>query len=164
MTPTVRPATESDRAALDDLFTRLWAGPVQVAHGERYDLRTLPTLVAVDASGGFRGAACWRRDGDGDAVEVMAIAADPPGGGAGTALLAAVADEARTAGARRLWLVTTNDNTRALRFYQRRGLRIVRVDPGAVDRARALKPEIPLVGDDGIPLRDELYLERDLTA
>ncbi len=64
-------------------------------------------------------------------------------------------------GVRRIWLVTTNDNLRALRFYQRRGMRITAVDRGAVDRARAVKPEIPLVGADGIELHDELRLERE---
>jgi ribosomal protein S18 acetylase RimI-like enzyme len=162
MTPTVRPATEADRPALEDLFTRVLGSPVQVAHGERYDLRTLPTLVALDEAGELAGALCWRVDGD--ALEVIALAAATPGDGAGTALLDAAAARARAARARRLWLVTTNDNTRALRFYQRRGLRIVAVDPGAVDRARQLKPEIPLVGDHGIPLRDELHLELDLTT
>jgi hypothetical protein len=53
-----------------------------------------------------------------------------------------------------LWVITTNDNTDALRFYQRRGFCLVKVHRGAVDRSRAsLKPEIPVVGAYGIPLR-----------
>jgi GNAT superfamily N-acetyltransferase len=62
----------------------------------------------------------------------------------------------------RLRLTTTNDNLDALRFYQRRGFRLVALRPGAVDAARALKPEIPVTGAHGIPLRDELDLERAL--
>jgi hypothetical protein len=66
---------------------------------------------------------------------------------------------AAAAGAGRLWLVTTNDNVDALRFYQRRGFRLHALHPGAVDRSRAtLKPEIPPLGAHGIPLRDELVL------
>jgi hypothetical protein len=57
-------------------------------------------------------------------------------------------------------LTTTNDNLDALRFYQRRGLQLVALRPGAVDRARAGKPEIPRRGDYGIPLRDEIDLAR----
>ena len=39
-------------------------------------------------------------------------------------------------------------------------MRLVRVWPEATTEARQkLKPEIPLVGDYGIPLRDELELE-----
>lgn len=60
---------------------------------------------------------------------------------------------------RRLWLVTTNSNLDALRFYQRRGLHLVRVWPDAMNRSRELKPEIPMIGDFGIAIRDELELE-----
>jgi GNAT superfamily N-acetyltransferase len=83
--------------------------------------------------------------------------------GVGTALIEAVMETARAAGCRRLWLITTNDNLRALRFYQKRGFRLVRLSPDAVTAARRIKPEIPLVGEDGIPLRDELELERPVT-
>jgi GNAT superfamily N-acetyltransferase len=72
----------------------------------------------------------------------------------------AVKDIARDAGCRRLWVVTTNDNLDALRFYQRRGFRLRLIRPGAVDRSRELlKPEIPTTGTFGIPLRDEIELE-----
>jgi acetolactate synthase regulatory subunit len=59
-------------------------------------------------------------------------------------------------------LVTTNDNMRALRFYQRRGFRLVALNAGALDRSRELKPEIPATGMNGIPLRDELVLAREV--
>ena len=79
------------------------------------------------------------------------------------ALVEKIAQKATELGCRRLWLITTNDNVNALRFYQRRGFRLAAVHPGAVDRARTtMKPEIPFVGDYGIPLRDELELEMQL--
>lgn len=158
----VRPAAEQDRNAVDALHEREWSGPYVIAHDVRYDLRELPTLVAVDAAGALLGALVWRLDERG--LEVVSVVADKPGGGVGTRLLAAAADTARQHGADRLWLITSNDNLRALRFYQRRGLRIVAVDPGAVDRARLVKPTIPTVGEDGIPLHDELVLEQRLTG
>jgi len=71
---------------------------------------------------------------------------------------------ARDAGVPRLWLVTTNDNSGAIGFYRARGLHVVAVHQGAVDRARALKPSIPLVGDNGVELHDEIELELDLAA
>ncbi|MGW5077287.1 GNAT family N-acetyltransferase [Micromonospora echinospora] len=158
----VRQARDGDRAALAALHEREWGGPVVVVHDTRYDLRDLPTLVAVDDSGVFAGALAYRVDADG--LEVVSLAASAPGAGAGTALLAAAEEAATAAAADRIWLVTTNDNLGALRFYQRRGLRIVAVDAGAVDRARAVKPTIPRVGADGIPLHDELRLARHLTG
>jgi hypothetical protein len=60
---------------------------------------------------------------------------------------------------RRVWLITTNDNLNALRFYQRRGMRPVAVHRGAVDEARRIKPTVSLTGDHGIPIRDELEFE-----
>jgi hypothetical protein len=40
--------------------------------------------------------------------------------------------------------------------------RLARLNAGAVDEARArLKPELPAVGEYGIPIRDELVLEKE---
>ncbi len=58
-------------------------------------------------------------------------------------------------------MVTTNDNLDALRFYQRRGFTIAEIRRRAVDESRrTLKPTIPDVGCFGIPVRDEIILER----
>jgi ribosomal protein S18 acetylase RimI-like enzyme len=78
---------------------------------------------------------------------------------AGTALLDGARRVASGLGLRRVWLITTNDNVDALRFYQRRGLCIAAVHPGAVDRGRLAKPAIPLDGEYGIPIHDEIELE-----
>ncbi|RYP81401.1 GNAT family N-acetyltransferase [Nocardioides guangzhouensis] len=95
----------------------------------------------------------------GDARELLTLHAADRGEGVGSALVAAVRDEAVRAGCTRLWVVTTNDNVDALRFYQRRGFRLDRLRPGAVDMSRdTLKPEIPKTGEHGIPLRDEVEL------
>jgi GNAT superfamily N-acetyltransferase len=85
--------------------------------------------------------------------------------GMGTRLLAAVEEEARRRGCDRLMVVSTNDNVDALRFYQRRGFCLAALHKGAVDKSRMLlKPEIPKVGEYGIPLRDELELHKSLSA
>ncbi len=155
---TVRKATAEDRDAVAAIHDATWGGPIVVGHGVSYDLRLLPTLVAVDAGGSVLGALAYHVGGD--VLEVVSVAAAGAGGeGAGTALLAAAADEARGQDLRRLWLITTNDNLPALRFYQRRGLRITAVAPGAVDESRRRKPAIPLTGNEGIELHDELTLE-----
>jgi GNAT superfamily N-acetyltransferase len=83
--------------------------------------------------------------------------------GTGTALVSGLEEVARRAGCTRLWLVTTNDNVDALRFYQRRGFALTALRPHAVTRSRqALKPEIPATGAYGIELRDELELAKEL--
>ena len=100
---------------------------------------------------------------DGEACELLTLHADMRLTGVGTALVEAVRARALDAGCGLLWVVTTNDNVDALRFYQRRGFRLARLRTGAVDQSRdTLKPEIPAIGDHGIPLRDEIELEMSL--
>jgi GNAT superfamily N-acetyltransferase len=79
--------------------------------------------------------------------------------GVGAAVIEAVKGAAVGAGCERLWLITTNYNTHAPRFYQKRGFALVALRVNAVAASRRLKPEIPLTGNDGIPIRDEIELE-----
>jgi GNAT superfamily N-acetyltransferase len=102
---------------------------------------------------------------DGEVFELSALAASPPGGGTGTALLNALVDVARTQGMTRIWVVTTNDNLDALAFYQRRGFRLAQLRAGAVDDARrTIKPWIPALGQYGIEMHDEIELSRVIQA
>jgi ribosomal protein S18 acetylase RimI-like enzyme len=100
---------------------------------------------------------------DEGSCELLTLHASRQYAGIGSTLVQAVVAAARAAGCARLWVVTTNDNVDALRFYQRRGFRLSQLRPGAVDECRrTLKPEIPTVGDHDIPLHDELELELPL--
>lgn len=94
-----------------------------------------------------------------DGCEIVTLASDRPSKGLGSRLLEDVAAVAKSKGLRRVWLITTNDNTDALRFYQKRGFSLAALHRGAVDRSRRIKPEISLRGNDGIPIRDEIELE-----
>jgi len=154
----VRPLGEADRQWATGKLRELWGEGV-VSRGRLLDATVLPGFVA-EGDGEPAGLLTYRVDG-GD-CEVVTINAFLRGAGAGTALMEAVAAAARDAGCRRVWLITTNDNLRALRFYQRRGFRLAALHRDALDRSRELKPSIPEVGLDGIPLRDELELELTL--
>jgi ribosomal protein S18 acetylase RimI-like enzyme len=138
------------------VLTSSWGETAVVAHGTAYRADALPALLA-EQDGGIVGLLTYVLSNDG--LEIVTLDALLQHSGIGTALLNAATDTARRAGAERLWLVTTNDNLDALRFYQRRELRIVGIAPNAVVSARARKPSIPLVGEYGIPLHDELTLE-----
>lgn len=91
--------------------------------------------------------------------EIVLLESFAPKMGIGSALIGQVKERAGAEGCRRVWLITTNDNTAALRFYQLRGFQLVAVYPNAIAESRKLKPEIPSVGMDGIPIRDEIELE-----
>lgn len=131
--------------------------PSRVAScGVLHDPLALPGFVAW-AKGARIGLATYRVDGEG--CELLTLDSSTQNTGAGTALVEAVKRAAVDAGCNEVWLITTNDNTHALRFYQRRGFRIREVRPGAVDAEReTIKPEIPRTGNDGIPISDEIEL------
>jgi GNAT superfamily N-acetyltransferase len=153
----VRPLLESDAPALADALVSSWGSTRMATRGRLVEVTALPGFVA-HLDGRWAGHLAYD-EADG-VCEIMLLEALRPGRGVGSALLQAIAGAALEHGWQRLWLITTNDNLPALRWYQRRGFRLVAVHPDAVTRARAtLKPEIPLVGLDGIPLRDELELE-----
>jgi ribosomal protein S18 acetylase RimI-like enzyme len=158
----VRAAVDDDLPWLQELLTNSY-GAVHVITGENgRDADRLPALVAEDGDGERVGLLTYEIAATG--LEIVTIDAVRPHRGIGTALLDAAVAIAADAGCTRLWLITTNDNLDALRFYQRRGLRIRAVHPGAVQRARRRKPQIPETGDFGIALHDELELELPLQA
>jgi GNAT superfamily N-acetyltransferase len=140
-----------ERAWIEQFVRESWGSTTVVSRGVAHDASRLPAFVAVQ-DGEIVGLATFRI-GDGE-CELVTLDALRQRRGVGSALLARVVDEAGARGCCRLWLITTNDNLNAIRFYQRRGTRLVAVHPGAVDEARRVKPSIPLVGEHGIPLHD----------
>ena len=131
-----------------------------VVHGETFDPRLLPALIA----GEQEGLATYQIQPTNGLVcaELITLDAITANQGVGTALIEALVSRLRAEGVTLLRVTTTNDNLDALRFYQRRGFRIAAVRPGAVDEARRVKPSIPVIGEYGIPIRDELELAREI--
>ncbi|HYX85227.1 MAG TPA: GNAT family N-acetyltransferase [Gaiellales bacterium] len=154
-----RELTSDDRAWVRGILRERWGAPVVVSRGVVHEPETLPGFVAED-DGEAVGLVTYRIAGR--ECEIVTIDALVEEHGVGTILLDAVTDAARAARCRRLWLITTNDNLRALRFYQRRGFFLVAVHRDAATRSREIKPTIPEVGEYGIPIRDELELELPL--
>jgi ribosomal protein S18 acetylase RimI-like enzyme len=156
---TIRKAEARDRPALERFLER-WHSLRVARLGELEHPLDHPMLVA-ERDGYPVGALTYVMHGEG--CEVLTLHVDDRRRGLGTTLIDEVKEIARQRGCTRLWLITTNDNVDALRFYQRRGFRLAALHAGAVDRSRAtVKPEIPEVGDHGIPIRDEIVLELDL--
>jgi GNAT superfamily N-acetyltransferase len=129
--------------------------------GELVDCSRHPALLAWSGDD-LVGVATYVIDERG--CELLTLHARSRFCGTGSALLTALKDVAERQACARLWVVTTNDNCDALRFYQRRGFRLACLRPGAVNASRqTLKPEIPTLGLFGIPIRDEIELEMVLT-
>jgi ribosomal protein S18 acetylase RimI-like enzyme len=155
----VRPLDETERQRLKEHLIQSWGATTIVSRGRVHDAARLPAFVCFERDE-LAGFATFRIHDQ--QCELVTLDALRENRGVGSTLLAAVIEHAEALGCRRLWLITTNDNARALGFYERRGLRLIAVHAGAVDEARRLKPSIPLHGADGIPIHDELELELEL--
>jgi ribosomal protein S18 acetylase RimI-like enzyme len=154
------PLGEAELQWLAELWRAEWGGEVMVSKGRVYHIADVAALIAWDNGERIGAATYWMGDTD---CELLSINATVSGKGVGTALLTTLEEQVRRAGGSRVWLITSNDNLDALKFYQRRGYRIVAVYPGAIDEARRTKPSIPEIGYYGIPIHDELELAKDLS-
>ncbi|NJJ39029.1 GNAT family N-acetyltransferase [Paenibacillus apii] len=133
------------------------SGPLMVSRGKVHRLEELPGCCAEDEDGNLLSAIFYHvRNGE---CEIVSLESRTMNIGAGTRLIEAVIARARAEGWARVWLITSNDNTKAVRFYQKRGFDLKAVHRDAITEARKLKPSIPLIGNDGIPIRHELELE-----
>ncbi len=147
---------DKDRDQVARFIERHWGSTRVISCGQMYYPHELEGIIE-------------RRDGeivglltmhvDGDAMELLTLNATLEGQGIGSSLMLAAIDETRKRGLARVWLSTTNDNLRAVGFYQRLGFRMIEIHIGAVDEARKIKPQIPKVGRDGIAIHDEIIME-----
>lgn len=153
----IRPAAKEDRNWVAKFLDDHWGSTRIVSRGQVYLAHLLPGFIAEKDEEQI-GLITFRIE---DAsCELMTLNSKLPNQGVATALLDAVKTTLLEDGTvKRLWVITTNDNMHALRFYQKRGFALAALYPRALDASRKLKPEIPLFGIDGIPLRDEIELE-----
>lgn len=154
---TVRPLADQDHEWVLDTVRYWGETDYIVSRGRIVYAADLPGFCATGPDGTPLGLATYEISGD--ECQLVTLHAFRRFIGIGTALLSAVRDVAAAAGCRRLWVITTNDNVDALRFYQRRNLELVTIHRDFREVARRLKPSIPLTGEYGIPLRDEIELE-----
>jgi ribosomal protein S18 acetylase RimI-like enzyme len=149
----IRRLTQNDLPRLRDFWIEQWGSDFIVVHKEIIRHDEVDGFIYDDWAGLItfmvRGEEC----------EITSLDSLKEGKGIGTALIDKVLQEAQEKKCRRVFLITTNDNLHALGFYQRRGFELVTVHRGAVNESRKVKPTIPLIGENNIPLRDEIELE-----
>jgi ribosomal protein S18 acetylase RimI-like enzyme len=150
----VRPSTLEE---IRKVFVAEWGADCVVSRGRIHTAGTVQGLCAM-LEGQIVGLLTYRMS-DGD-CEIVSLNSFRQNMGAGTLLIQKATEIARQSSCRRLWMITTNDNLRAFRFYQKRGFDLVAVHRNAIQRSRELKPTIPALGMDGIPIRHELEMER----
>jgi GNAT superfamily N-acetyltransferase len=152
----IRRLITEDIPRLRQFWKENWGEEFVVAHGVIYYPDALDGFIAFDGAEwvgeityAFSGSDC----------EIVSIDSVRAGHGIGTKLIQAVVAEARQQNCKRLFVITTNDNLNAIGFYQKRGFELAAIHRGAMNETRKLKPGIPLIGANNIPLRDEIELE-----
>lgn len=153
---TIRPVIEADKEWISSFLTEYWGSTRFVTRSRLFFANENPGYFAVKDE---KPVGLITYELLGDECEITSVNSIADVKGIGTALINVVKDAAIQAGCKRLLVITTNDNTHAIRFYQRYGFTIATIYPNSMDEARKIKPEIPLTGNDDIPLRDEIEFE-----
>jgi len=155
----IQPIRDTDKNWINRILIDRWGSTTIVTRCVIHAADELPGFIAVEENIPV-GLLMYRFEAG--TCEIISLDSLVEGRGIGTSLLKSVEQAAKEKECNRIWLITTNDNLRALRFYQRRGYVLAALHRDAIKRSRQLKPQIPIVGKDGIPLRDEIELEKRL--
>ena len=148
------------RNKITEFFKLQWGSPEMVTSSGIYDCSALDGITVVNEEDNIIGLITYIiKDKE---CEIISLDSMEEGKGIGTSLVQEVENLAIKNNCKILKLITTNDNLLALKFYQKRGFILSKIINNAVERARKLKPEIPLIGNDGIPIRDEIELVKVL--
>ena len=152
--------TTDNKNAVRTFFMKHWGSAEMVVSSGVYNCSELDGFIYINEHDEITGLITYMiRDNE---CEIISLDSTEEGKGIGTELVRVVEDLAKQHRCEVISLLTTNDNLHALKFYQKRGYRIVEIIPNAVQKARAIKPSIPLIGNDDIPLHDELKLQKVL--
>ena len=155
----IKPLERDDEEWVKTILEKQWGSVKVVARGKVINALKLPGFKAVLNRGNVGLITYFLDKADCEIVTLDSLA---EGEGVGSKLIEEVIRIAKENRCRRVWLITTNDNLNALRFYQKRGFVLAALYPNALVQSRKLKPEIPKTGIDGLPLRDEIELEMKL--
>lgn len=155
---TVIPIQQLPQNDVWQFFKEHWGSTEMVISSGIYDCSKLVGFAYTDEQNTILGLVTYIiRDKE---CEIISLDSIVEGKGIGSLLVQAVEQHAFEQGCTMITLITTNDNLHALKFYQKRGYHLVEIIQNAVEQARAYKPEIPLIGNDGIPIRDEIRLAK----
>lgn len=138
------------------LFIREWNSDRMVSRGHQHFVEQLEVIIAVENTKivGLLTFSINHKE-----VEIVSLDSFEEGKGIGTKLLDFILNHFRNLNLDRIWLITSNDNCHAMRFYQKRGWKMVNIHLNAIEQARKIKPEIPILGYDNIPILHEIEFE-----
>ncbi len=156
----IRKIKTDDLEWIKNLFIKRWGGDFIVTKGKIHRPEYLDGFIAKVKDKKV-GLITFRNTGK--ELEIISLDSLLERKGVGSNLVKRVKNLAKKKKIKRIWLITTNDNIDALKFWQKRGFHLLKIYPSAIDRInRKIKPQIPKIGAFGIPIRDEIELEIEL--
>lgn len=147
---------EKYREVVNQILSDEWNCPPSISRGKVIDTTILPGLLFIENEM-IKGVITYNIEDE--ECEIVTINSFEENKGIGTALIKEIFDIAQKNGCKRLWLITTNDDINAIRFYQKKGFDLKAAHINAMEDSRKLKPSIPLIGMDNIPIKHELEFE-----
>lgn len=148
---------KKDSVQVKSFITESWGSPMSVSRGKIFNTAHLPGFMYKNDKE-IIGLLTYNID-DRENCEIVKLNSQVSNRGLATKLINKVIEKAKISGCKRVWLITTNDNTNAIRFYQKRGFEWVGFYRNSMDDSRKLKPEIPQLGEDNIPIKHEIEFE-----
>jgi ribosomal protein S18 acetylase RimI-like enzyme len=155
----IRRIEEYDREWVQKILSEIWGSCRVVTRGSIHQADELPGFIA-EIDGQRTGLLTWKVNEN--MLEIITMNALKQRVGIGSDLVNAAKEEAKNLTCSRVWVITTNDNVPAQKYYRALGFSIAAVHKDAVKESRKLKPEIPFLGIEGIPITDEIELEKIL--
>ncbi|KNF08635.1 acetyltransferase [Gottschalkia purinilytica] len=152
----IKKVDDSDRSQLVCFIKENWGSSIMVSRGKVHDISKLPGFIAYK-NDKIIGLITYNIENK--ECEVVSLDSLEENKGLGSKLLEKVIETAKENRCHKVWLITTNDNTRAIRFYQKRDFDIKAIHIDAVNESRKIKPEIPLKGYDNISILHEIEFE-----
>ncbi|XBO85839.1 GNAT family N-acetyltransferase [Bacillus licheniformis] len=137
------------------VFHKHWGSPDMVNSHGTFRCDELEGFAVTDEKGDIKGLITYFIAGN--ECEVVSLDSIAENKGIGSLLLKEVERVSQRKQCKSIKLITTNDNMRALMFYQKRGYTLAELYVNAVEKARKIKPAIPFAADNGIPIRDEIF-------
>jgi ribosomal protein S18 acetylase RimI-like enzyme len=148
--------TNEDNKELEKIVRQNWSSDKIVSKGKLYEIPNLKGILVKD-NNKIIGIGFYNiTDSE---CEIVLLETFIQNRGIGTKLIERIMEIAKQNKCKRLWLVTSNDNINALKFYQKRGFVFKNIHINGMEEARKLKPEIPIIGENNIPIRDEIEFE-----
>ena len=147
---------EEYRDSVNRILKDEWNCPPSISRGKIIDTTILPGFLFIESEA-IKGVVTYNIENE--ECEIVTLNSFEENRGIGTALIQGVLDIAKQNNCKRLWLITTNDDINAIRFYQRKGFELKATHINAMELSRKLKPSIPFIGMDNIPIKHELEFE-----